>query len=303
MPECPECYSTFSRKDNMQRHLRAVHEKNDTIETKKRHNTDNIEDNFVTNRGLLYPYPREPYDFEEPENKRTKVELTSTTDASGRQVYDCSVLMWKHPFTCLMAGPTQSGKSTFTVRLLKYLDEIVDGPIKEIIYCAPKSSYPKLLECIVPVKFLDFIPPAEMFQDKKPRILIIDDMMTECNEDVVNLFTKNSHHLGISVIFICQNIFHRGKFHREISLNSHIIIAFNNPRDRRQISSLACQIYPKKPPYITEIFEDATKEPYGYLLMDLTQTTPEHLRYRTKIFPDDKPANVIYVPKTYLLNI
>lgn len=210
-------------------------------------------------------------------------------------------LKWKHPFTGLICGPTSSGKSTFTKRFLKYVDEVTDADFTEIVYCAPESSYPDLSQCKKTVKFLDCIPDVEMFADKKPRIIILDDLMRESDERVVDIFTKHSHHMGLSVIFITQNIFHKGKGMRDISLNSHYIVAYKSPRDRGQISSLARQICPGNTKYINEIFEDATRAPYGYLVMDLTQTTPDHLRYRTNIFPDDNPSNVIYVPKNYQL--
>jgi len=176
---------------------------------------------------------------------------------------------------------------------------MVDKPISEIFYCAPETSYPDLSECRTPVRYLDWLPSAEMFADKKNRLVIIDDMMRESDESVVDLFTKHSHHLSASVIFICQNIFHKGKGQRDISLNSHLIVSYKSPRDRTQISSLARQICPGNTAYINEAFEDATKKPYGYLLLDLTQTMPDELRYRTNIFPDDEERNIIYVPKTY----
>lgn len=204
---------------------------------------------------------------------------------------------WKHPFTCIIAGPTSSGKTVFTVKFLKNLSNIVNTDIHEIIYCAPEASYPDLSGCTTPVRFLDYLPTVELFQDKMPRLVIIDDLMRESDESVVDLFTKHSHHLNASVIFICQNIFYKGKGQRDISLNSHYIVVYKNPRDRVQFSTLARQVSPHNLPFMKEIFEDATAEPYGYLLMDLTQTTPDHLRYRTKIFPDDKPSNIVYVPK------
>lgn len=176
---------------------------------------------------------------------------------------------------------------------------MVDTEIVEVIYCAPETSYPDLSECKTPVRYLDYIPDASLFTDKKNRLVILDDMMRESNENVVDLFTKHSHHLSASVIFICQNIFHKGKGQRDISLNSHYIIAYKSPRDRTQIASLARQIEPGNASYISEIFADATTIPYGYLLLDLTQTTPDHLRYRTNIFPDDTPSNIVYVPKNY----
>lgn len=211
-------------------------------------------------------------------------------------------LKWKHPFTCPISGPTSSGKTVFTVKFLNNVAEMVDSYIQEIIYCAPEHSYPDLTECRTPIRFLDFLPTAELFQDKKPRLIVIDDMMSQASDgSVADLFTKHSHHLNVSVIFICQNIFYKGKGQRDISLNSHYIACFKSVRDRQQFSTLARQLAPHNVPYMKEIFEDATAEPYGYLVMDLTQTTPDHLRYRTKIFPTDSPSNVIYVPKNFYI--
>lgn len=178
---------------------------------------------------------------------------------------------------------------------------MIDTPIYEIIYCAPEASYPDLSQCTTPVRYIDYLPTAELFHDKKPRLVVVDDMQREANEHghVADLFSKLSHHLSVSAIFICQNIFYKGKGQRDISLNSHYIVVYKNPRDRVQFSTLARQICPHNTAYMKEIFEDATAEPYGYLVMDLTQTTPDHLRNRTKIFPDDVPTNIIYVPKTF----
>ena len=117
----------------------------------------------------------------------------------------------------------------------------------------------------------------------------------------MDLFTKHSHHLGLSVIFVTQNIFHKGKGMRDISLNSQYIVAYKSPRDRNQFATLSRQICPGNAKYLNEAFESATNVPYGYLLMDLTQTTPDHLRFRRNIFPDDNPSNVVYVPKNFMI--
>lgn len=104
-------------------------------------------------------------------------------------------LQWKHPFTGMIAGPTSCGKSTFTTRFLKHLGTVTDTVFHEIVYCAPESSYPDLSECKTPVKFMDCIPDVEMFTDKRPRVIILDDMMRESDERVVDLFTKVKKHV------------------------------------------------------------------------------------------------------------
>lgn len=70
-------------------------------------------------------------------------------------------------------------------------------------------------------------------------------------------------------------------------------------RDRSQIIHLGRQIYPENSAFIKEIFSDATSKSYRYLLFDLTQTTPDHLRYRSNIFPDDDPKYIVYVPNFF----
>ena len=54
-------------------------------------------------------------------------------------------------------------------------------------------------------------------------LVVIDDLMHELSNDqrMTNLFTKGCHHRNLSVIFILQNMFHRGKELRDMSLNSH----------------------------------------------------------------------------------
>ncbi len=44
-------------------------------------------------------------------------------------------------------------------------------------------------------------------------------------------------------------------------------------------------MYPGHIKYVQEAFEDATSIPYGYIMVDLKQATPEHMRLRTQIFP------------------
>ena len=44
-------------------------------------------------------------------------------------------------------------------------------------------------------------------------------------------------------------------------------------------------MYPGHTAFVRESFEDATREPHGYLLIDLKQTTPDHLRLRTDVIP------------------
>ena len=61
---------------------------------------------------------------------------------------------------------------------------------------------------------------------------------------------------------------------------------------------MAYQSFVKNPKYLIESFSDATKNAYGYLMMDFTQKTPQFLRLRSKIFPIelDNEAPILYLP-------
>jgi hypothetical protein len=90
-------------------------------------------------------------------------------------------------------------------------------------------------------------------------------------------------------------VFNKGKENRNISLNTHYLVLFKNPRDSAQIAHLGRQIFPERVKYFREAFADATSRPYGYLLVDLKTTTPDDLRLRTDIFPDKD--TIVYVYK------
>lgn len=157
---------------------------------------------------------------------------------------------------------------------------------KEIVWCYG-AVIPKLSNEISNIRFHFGIPDMNTFEIQENSLLILDDLMSETNADVSKIFTKFAHHKNLSVIFIVQNLFPKGKYARDVSLNTHYIIAFKNPRDKLQIQYLARQIMPQYSKDIIQVFENATAEPHSYLLFDLTQSTPDALRLRTNIFPDE----------------
>lgn len=202
-------------------------------------------------------------------------------------------LQFKHSATYLLSGPTGSGKTSFIKQFLHERYELIDTNIEEVIYCLPEEQV--VDESIPYTKLHRGIPDISMFNDLKPRIVILDDLLSSVNTTVVELFTRGSHHFNLSVMFVVQNLFN--KKIREISLNSHYIILMKNPREKLQTNTIARQISPENSRFICDAYKDATEKPYGYLLLDLHQTTPEEYRVRTNIFYNDLPRNVIYIPR------
>ena len=112
---------------------------------------------------------------------------------------------------------------------------------------------------------------------------------------IVNLFTRGSHHRNLSVIYVVQNLFHQGKGSRSISLNSHYLVLFKNPRDKLQVLTLAKQMYPGRTEFFLRQYEEAVRRPYGYLLIDLETTTQDDCRLRTNVLPGEERFNQVEV--------
>ena len=127
------------------------------------------------------------------------------------------------------------------------------------------------------------------FDVNKRNLIVFDDQMIDVSKDkrIVNLFTRSSHNRNLSVIYIVQNLFHQGKGSHSISLNSHYLVLFKNPRDKLQILTLAKQMYPRQTDFILKQHEEAVKRPFGYLLIDLKTTTQDNCPVRTNVLGEE----------------
>ena len=134
------------------------------------------------------------------------------------------------------------------------------------------------------------------FDASKRNIVVLDDLMAETDEHLTNLFTKKATTVIIPLYISCKTCLKKNKESRTISLNSQYTVVFKNPRDVSQMTTLAKQMYPGLVKFVQEAFADATSTPYGYILVDLKQDTPEDLRLRTSILPDDA-VQYVYMPK------
>ena len=79
-----------------------------------------------------------------------------------------------------------------------------------------------MLRTIPNITFVEGVPSdlESMINPTVRNLVVIDDLMQELSNDqqrITNLFTKGCHHRNLSVIFILQNIFHRGKELRDMS--------------------------------------------------------------------------------------
>jgi len=217
------------------------------------------------------------------------------------------MLAFQHPSTILIAGPTGCGKTRFVERVLTN-GMIQPSPSKIVwVYGEWQPIYDHLqLMYGGRIEFSKGYTESlyESFSPAVRNLLVLDDqMMSQARDskDLARLFTQGSHHRNLTVIYIIQNLFDQGKAMRSISLNSHYLVLFKNPRDRGQIRTLSQQMFPSgnkasRSKFLIDAFEDATGgSPYGYLVIDLKPDTPDRFRIRTRIFPDEQTA--VYVQR------
>ena len=210
------------------------------------------------------------------------------------------MLSFRHPTTILIAGPTQAGKSFFFKQVLQH--DLIQPRPSRVIYVF-SEHHPDLSEFESQYDSVEFVkdiknllPLIPTIQANERNLVVIDDQMMEAGnlEEISNLFTKGSHHRNITVVYIVQNVFDKGKIHRTISLNSHYIILFKNPRDQGQARALGQQIFPSKVKFFMDAFQDATQNHHGYLVLDLHPLTPDECRVRSHIFKNEEMD--IYMP-------
>ena len=196
----------------------------------------------------------------------------------------------QHPFSMMVTGPSQSGKTEWTRKLL--LSSLIQPPPERILWCFGQWQplYEQLQKRIPYIEFVHGIPDhlqnPQFINAGTRNLIILDDLMTEakCDQRIADLFTKGSHHRNISIVYLTQNVFPQGKACRDIALNTQYLVLFNNPIDRQQVATLARRIYPSTSVTFMKRFEEATSRPYGYLVVDLKSSTPEQDRLRTNIF-------------------
>lgn len=222
------------------------------------------------------------------------------------------ILKFKHPFTCIVAGCTSSGKTVFVEKLLENWEYLIDINVKKlkVLWCNGTDNNTKnQFFDNIEIFYFRGIPSVDDIQSNDYNIIVLDDLMNEVkyNENVKSLFTKHSHHLNISVIFITQNIFSQDKSMRTISLNAHYIVILKSIRLTQQIGILANQIWPHKSKKLIDVYKAATDDKYSYLLLDLHPNQSEDkFRIRNRIFRDELPQKLseIYysVPIFYSLD-
>lgn len=189
------------------------------------------------------------------------------------------------PFRLCIAGPSLSGKSFFACEFLKNLKNWTGKNFKIFWFLSNESNVPSSLPTNVQVAYgLPDISKLPKSTEKRPVLIVIDDLSYECGDLFTSLFTRRSHHENISIIIITQNFFQQTKGWRDCSLNFSQIVLTNNLRDRSQIYHLARQLTPTNPKSLVDVYTQCMQQEFSHFFVDLDQKTHHLLRFKSNIF-------------------
>lgn len=195
------------------------------------------------------------------------------------------------PANVIIAARTGGGKSSLMLEIIKQRHKLVNILPDRIIWsysvAQPEffKKFPKEVELHQGLPELDSIGVYSSSSSKEKHTwIVIDDLTDALNIEISKLFTIYSHKKYISSFLLCQNFYDKNVHLRTITLNTHYLIIFPNPRNPSQFFKIAYQIFPSKYKSLIKVYEEIAKTPYNYILIDTSILCPENLRVRSDIF-------------------
>lgn len=115
-------------------------------------------------------------------------------------------IMFNAPFKLILSGATGSGKIEWLMRFLQNHIELIDSPLKKILYCHHKAN-DKILQ-LNGIEIFKGIPTQELLHSyEKPFVIILDDSILNVRNNFLdNLLKQKSEDVNISIILITSNL-------------------------------------------------------------------------------------------------
>ena len=193
----------------------------------------------------------------------------------------------KWPFKWCLVGSSGSGKTNFSLQVIRHAHRLFDQvPTKIIIvYKEYQEIYNQFNDYIPTVLFNeDEVDFEEITKENKENLLIIcDDLYysKKINEVAEHFLTKGRHR-NTSWLVLTQSIFNHPAL-KNISRNSSHITMFKSVR-LNEPHIFFSQLRPRSSQVLQDIYSKATEKSYSYLDIDLSQTCPDKYRYKTNLF-------------------
>ena len=115
-------------------------------------------------------------------------------------------------------------------------------------------------------------------------LAIFDDSCDDILESARFAYLATAgRHKDVSVIFIKHNLYQQGKYCVTVDKNTTHIVILKSPRIGRQLKILGSELQNAVSGFLEAAYQQATSIPFGHLLIDLTTTCHDSLRFWTRI--------------------
>ena len=197
----------------------------------------------------------------------------------------------KENFKLFISGPSRCGKTFFVSDLIENIDGFSKQPPSTIVYVYKvwQSKFDEL-SSIVNIFLVDSEDVVNQLKELavgQPIFVIFDDLINSTSlAHISNLFTVDGRHMNMSMAFLTQRMFVNNENFRQISQNCDYFCVFKNPRNSSEIRTLAQQLTPGRLDLV-DVYMEATKNPFSYLFINLTQECPPKVKYLSSLFDYD----------------
>jgi len=223
-------------------------------------------------------------------------------------------MKFQTPCAISLTGPSQCGKSTFIVNLIKNRDKMFNPNFKRLIYCQPSNLcvrgnpiFEEILKSFPTAELVCGLPDVKKLNldmDTTSKCLIIEDLMVELmnSAEMVHLFTVQIHHSNLCVLASIHNQYYNSRFAKSLSRNIGYKIFFYNRLDLRELKMISSQIS-NNSNFLIECFNFLMTKfdnNNAYILIDGSfQSKMKSLFVRSHIFPkpNGEITPIIFFPE------
>ena len=193
----------------------------------------------------------------------------------------------KWPFKWCLVGSSGSGKTNFSLQVIRHAHRLFDQvPSKIIIVFKEFQEIYNQFNNYIPTELFheDEIDFEELTKENKENLLIIcDDLYySKKIDEVAEHFLIKGRHRNTSWLVLTQSIFNHPAL-KNISRNSSHITMFKSVR-LNEPHIFFSQLRPRSSQVLQDIYRKATEKSFSYLDIDLSQTCPDKYRYKTNLF-------------------
>lgn len=204
------------------------------------------------------------------------------------------------PALMVCHGMSNVGKSTLVYRMLRHREALFDQHLAHILFCYSEHQplYEDMAKNVSDISFHRGMPDIDYIKEVKRDLptdahilLVLDDIENVMDSSTMLYLSQvGCHHFKVTVLYICHNIFARGRHARSILLQAAYFISMRNLRDQSQLGVLARQVFGNGcSNVIMQAFDWLSKKfERPYTVLDMSPLTRnDYVRLRSCVFPGE----------------